>query len=41
MDELNGEIVYAVEKWCKHVAALSSDQRARVAVAQHVADTIY
>nr|XP_040249589.1 uncharacterized protein LOC120967064 [Aegilops tauschii subsp. strangulata] len=31
MDELNGEIVCAVEKWCKLVAALSSGQRARVA----------
>ena len=31
MDELNGEIVCVVEKWCKLVAALSSGQRARVA----------
>src|SRR5215216_4338386 len=31
MDELNGEIVCAVEKWSKLVAALSSGQRARVA----------
>lgn len=31
MDELNGEIVCAVEKWCKLVADLSSGQRARVA----------
>ena len=31
MDELNGEIVRTVEKWCKLVAALSSGQRARVA----------
>nr|CDM86760.1 unnamed protein product [Triticum aestivum] len=31
MDELNGEIVCTVEKWCKLVAALSSGQRARVA----------
>ena len=31
MDELNGEIVCAVEKWCKLVAALSNGQCARVA----------
>ncbi|XBJ07321.1 hypothetical protein VPH35_012868 [Triticum aestivum] len=31
MDELNGEIACAIEKWCKLVAALSSGQRARVA----------
>ncbi|XBI79550.1 hypothetical protein VPH35_088979 [Triticum aestivum] len=31
MDELNGEIVCVVEKWCKLVAALLSGQRARVA----------
>ena len=31
MDELNGEIVCTVEKWCKLVAHLSIGQRARVA----------
>ncbi|XBH83267.1 hypothetical protein VPH35_071729 [Triticum aestivum] len=31
MDDLNGEIVCAVEKWCKLVATLSSGQCARVA----------
>ena len=31
MDELNGEIVCAVEKWFKLVADLPSGQRARVA----------
>ena len=31
MDELNGEIVCAVEKWCKLIAALSGGQRAKVA----------
>ena len=31
MDELNGEIVCAVEKWCKLIAGLSSGQRAALA----------
>ena len=31
MDELNGEIVCAVEKWCKLLAGLSSGQRAALA----------
>ena len=31
MDELNGEIVCTVEKWCKLVSALSSGQPSRVA----------
>jgi hypothetical protein len=31
MDELNGEVVYAVEKWCKLLAVLSGAQRARLA----------
>jgi hypothetical protein len=31
MDELNGEVVCAVEKWCKLLAVLSGAQRARLA----------
>ena len=31
MDELNGEIVCAVEKWCKLLAGLSSGQGAALA----------
>ena len=31
MDELNGEIVCAVEKWCKLIAGLSPGQQAALA----------